>query len=75
MRLHTYNFLRLNPHLGFPLEYAFGRNAPPAPVPPNEDAVAALMGMGYGREQVIEALQLHGNDANRAAEHLLGGGH
>lgn len=40
---------------------------------PSEDTIEVLMGMGYGREQVVEALQLNGNDVNRAAEHLLGG--
>lgn len=58
---------------GFPLEYAFGNAGPAAVAAPSEDTIEVLMGMGYGREQVVEALQLNGNDVNRAAEHLLGG--
>ncbi|KAJ3087485.1 hypothetical protein HK102_010990 [Quaeritorhiza haematococci] len=46
--------------------------AAPAPVVPSEDAIELLVGMGFPRERVWEALRTSNNDVNRAVAVLLG---
>lgn len=38
----------------------------------NEEDIVLLESMGFGRERIVEALQLNGNDVNRAIAFLLG---
>jgi len=42
-----------------------------APPPPSEEAINALMGMGFDREAVVQALRSSGNNLEAAANVLL----
>ena len=46
---------------------------PVAPAPPPEEAIEQLTAMGFGREEVVQALQASSNSVERAANILLSG--
>lgn len=45
-------------------------NGPMVPAPPSEAQVEALMALGFGRLEVLDALTAAGNDSDAAAEYL-----
>lgn len=48
-------------------------NQPPVDIYISEEHIVSLVGMGFERDQAVNALRISGNDPNRAAMVLLGG--